>query len=285
MLSMMVMKKIHGLARILLLTLLFTGAAAALFAAGSKESAVADAVAVEPGQAESDAQTAAAESPESPDSAVGATVYEIPDVVASTTWVGAIAAAAGANVTRVLAPAELKHQAEYDFRASDMEYVLAAEHLLWAGYEGFIKNITQAVELPETALIQVYTDNTPPRLAQEVRWLAARFHTAAAAETWLQQLDAVAARLLSGAARKNAKDIRLAVHVHYKALATWLGYNIVAEIGMGELTPGALQTILNARPDLVIDNWHMPNGAALKALVPAYVQLVNFPGTGVDAAA
>ena len=199
-------------------------------------------------------------------------------VVASTAWVGAMLEAAGLRPIRILAPLELRHPAEYDFRPSDIQYVLAADEVVWAGYEGFVRQLIQAAPIPAERLVAVYTDNTPPRLRQEVAALAERFGTQVWFQGWATRLDVLAGRLQAGARRVNANGIRLAVHVHYKALAEWLGYTVVAEIGMGELTPQRLQAILDAKPDLVIDNWHMPNGAPLQGLVPRYVGLINFPG-------
>mgnify|MGYP000846767726 CR=1 FL=1 len=203
-----------------------------------------------------------------------------PAVVASTSWVGGIAEAAGANVTRILAPVELRHPPEYDFRVSDIQYAAGADMVVWAGYEKFMKKLFESVDVPEAKRLALYTDNTPPRLRQEVEKTAAALGTLDRFALWAPRLDELAARLQAGALRADAAGTRVAVHTHYRALAAWLGYTIVTEITMGEMTPSRLQEILALKPDLVIDNWHMPSGQSLDGLVPRYVQLINFPGNG-----
>src|SRR5690606_11247868 len=59
-----------------------------------------------------------------------------PTVLASTAWTGAIAEAAGAAKVDILASFELRHPPERDFRPGDITRALAADVLLWAGYEG-----------------------------------------------------------------------------------------------------------------------------------------------------
>ena len=66
------------------------------------------------------------------------------EIVASTSWVGAIAGAAGAKDVTVLAPIELRHPPEYDYKPEDIVRVLKADYVLWAGYEPFIKKMIQA---------------------------------------------------------------------------------------------------------------------------------------------
>ena len=54
-------------------------------------------------------------------------------VVASTSWVAAMARAAGAERITVLAPMELKHPPEYDFKPNDIIAATQAQWVLWAG--------------------------------------------------------------------------------------------------------------------------------------------------------
>ncbi len=201
-----------------------------------------------------------------------------PRVVASTSWTGAIAEAAGADVLRILAPIELRHPPEYDFRPGDIRHAVEADYLVWAGYEGFMQNLFQAAEIDEERIIRISTNNTPPQLRSVVGELAEMFGTQELFSQWEQELDSVAERLIDGAQRRDAAGTRAVVHVHFLVLADWLGYEIVDQIGMAELSPGRLREILAKNPDLVIDNWHNPTGEPLRGEIDEYVTWINFPG-------
>lgn len=206
-----------------------------------------------------------------------AVAEEPPRVTASTSWVAALAEAAGADVGRVLAPIELRHPPEYDFRPGDIRYAIEADFLIWAGYEGFMRSLFEAAEIPDDRIVQVRTNNTPPVAKQVVRELAEVFGTLDRFARWERDLDALAEELLAAADERNTAGTRAVVQFHHMALAEWLGYEIVAELGMGELTPSRLREIVDLKPDIVIDNWHMPTGAPLRNEIP-YVTLINFPG-------
>ena len=201
-----------------------------------------------------------------------------PRVTASTAWVAAIAEAAGAEVLRVLAPIELRHPAEYDFRPSDVRHAVDADWLVWAGYEGFMRNLLQAVEFPAERVLRVHTNNSPPVLREVVGGLAADLGTEAAFIRWQAELDALAREIEANAVAAGVDQIRLAVHEHHRVVAEWLGYNIVATFGPGELTPTALRQVLAEEPQLIIDNWHMPSGEVLQGDGREYHALINFPG-------
>ncbi len=202
---------------------------------------------------------------------------EPPRVTASTSWVAALAEAAGADVGRVLAPVELRHPPEYDFRPGDIRYAVEADFLIWAGYEGFMRSLFEAAEIPADRIVQVHTNNTPPVAKEVVRELAETFGTLDRFAGWERDLDALTEELLAAAREKNTSGTRAVVHLHHQVLAEWLGYEIVATLGMGELTPSRLREIVGLQPDLVIDNWHMPTGAPLRDEIP-YVRFINFPG-------
>lgn len=201
-----------------------------------------------------------------------------PRVVASTSWTGAIAEAAGADVVRILAPIELRHPPEYDFRPGDIRHAVEADYIVWAGYEVFMRNLYQAAAIDEERILLVHTNNTPPMLKSIVRELAETLGTQEHFAVWEEELDETAARLIEGARRRNAGNTRAVVHVHFLVLAEWLGYEIVDQIGMAEMSPGRLREILAKNPDLVIDNWHNSTGEPLRGQVEEYVTWINFPG-------
>ncbi len=78
-------------------------------------------------------------------------------IVASTSWVAAMARAAGAKRITVLAPIELRHPPEYDFRPGDIIAATQAQWIIWAGYEGFIKNLIAAAQINQEKVILATT--------------------------------------------------------------------------------------------------------------------------------
>lgn len=203
-----------------------------------------------------------------------------PDIVASTSWVAAMAEAAGATNVALLAPVELKHPPEYDFKPSDIIKAANARLLLWAGYEGFMKELFSATGAPDEKIVKVSTNNSPDLLVEAVRALARVLGTEQQELAWEIGLDEFSRRTLASAAEKQVPRLRAAVQFHHQALARWLGYEVVAVFGPNEMTISQLQLITQLNVDLVIDNWHSPLGLALKDQEPSYVQLINFPGQG-----
>ncbi|HHY18543.1 MAG TPA: hypothetical protein GX522_01440, partial [Firmicutes bacterium] len=114
-------------------------------------------------------------------------------IVASTSWVGAIAEAAGADEVVVLAPFELRHPPEYDYRPQDVIKVLEADHIIWAGYEPFIKKLKTAYPEIEEKLVKVRTTNIPDNLVSMTRMLAEKFNTQKHQQNWeerfLKEID------------------------------------------------------------------------------------------------
>jgi zinc transport system substrate-binding protein/iron/zinc/copper transport system substrate-binding protein len=199
-------------------------------------------------------------------------------VVASTSWVAAMARAAGAREVTVLAPIELKHPPEYDFRPGDIIAATKAQWILWAGYEGFIKNLTAAAGIPQEKVVLTNTNNTPPVVRESVRKLAQQLGTLDSYQAWERELSALEAELVAGAKTAGTSGIKAAVQFHHQALARWLGYQVVYVFGPGELTMTQLQEIEALRPGMIIDNWHMAQGEPLRKSGRTYVQLLNFPG-------
>lgn len=201
-----------------------------------------------------------------------------PSIVASTSWVGAIAEAGGAQDVLVLAPVELRHPPEYDFSPQDIVRASQADLVFWAGYEGFVKNLIQAAELSENRLINVQTNNAPDKLSESAAAVSRLLGTEEAYGVWKEQLDVLSSRMLEGAEAQEAKDTKVAVQFHHQALARYLGYDVIHVYGPQELTMNDIRDIEAMNPDLIMDNWHSPQGAPLQKDGRQYVQLVNFPG-------
>lgn len=199
-------------------------------------------------------------------------------VVASTSWTGGIAEAAGADEVRVLAPFELKHPPEYDYRPSDIAKLTDATLLVYAGYEGFVKKLIEASGIPASKVVTVMTANNPVNLKQQARILAQRLGTEAKEKNWEIQFDKVTGDILKRAKQKNVSKTTALVQQHQVPFAKWLGYDIVGVFSAGELSPTKVMEYANLKPDIIIDNFHNPQGKPIVEVVKCkYVELINFP--------
>lgn len=211
------------------------------------------------------------------DSYAGKSVMS-PAIVASTSWVGAIVRAAGATRVQVLAPIELRHPPEYDFSPQDIIQASRADLVFWAGYEGFIRNLTSAARIADKQVVQVQTNNAPDVLADSVSAVAALLGTTDHYQRWKLQLDEISSAMLDGAQQTEVEKITVAVQFHQQSLIRYLGYDVIAVFGPQELSLRDVTMIEALNPDIIIDNWHSPQGQPFDRPTRRYVQLINFPG-------
>lgn len=205
--------------------------------------------------------------------------YDGPRILASTAWTGAIAEAAGAQHVDILAPFELRHPPERDFRPSDVTRTLTADVIVWAGYEGFVRQLIEAAEIPVERVFQIRTANTPSHLVALTRELAVRFGTEEQQSRWEEEFLAFTQDLERAAAEQNVAGTRVLVVEHLLPYVNWLGYNVVGTFGFEEVTPARIYAVQQLAPDMVIDVWHNPSAEPLALAAGAeYVLLLNFPG-------
>ncbi len=201
-----------------------------------------------------------------------------PLVVASTSWTALMAKAAGAGNVAVLAPAELKHPPEYDFRPSDVDKLKDAKLIVYAGYEPFMKKMLQATQTPEDKVMQVVTMNTPENLTKQTRLLAEKLGTTEAQKTWETEFYKAVSAIREGSAKQNVAGKRVLVQKHQLPFVKWLGYQVVAEFGPEELSPAKMGELAALKPDLIIDNLHNPQGQGIADMAKCpRVELRNFP--------
>jgi zinc transport system substrate-binding protein len=208
---------------------------------------------------------------------------ETPKVIASTTWTAAIAMAGGAgNDILVIAPADLKHPAEYEIKPSDLLAMKGASLVVYGGYEKFAQRILEASDRPDAGL-KLNTDNRPITLIMESRKVAEKLGTQAAQEKWAEGFMALAeasrSRVLASLSPPSLPKRRVAAHQYLKVFMTWMGFDVVGTFGPGEPSPAQILEIAKAKPVLIIDNYHSVAGLALAESIGAdYCALINFPG-------
>lgn len=203
-------------------------------------------------------------------------------VVASTSWIAAIAKAAGAENIKIIAPTDLQHPADYDPRPSDLKAVTDAKYVLLGGFEAFADKLKEAAG-SNAEVVTVEAVNTPDVLHAQVRKLGELFGTSQAAEKWIEKFDARTAELKAeiDAARPNPTPTAIA----HKFMANWAqfaGLDLVGTFGPEPVSPTQLAEFMTAKPQLILDNAHVPVGSALDDLHAVKVTVINFPPPSLD---
>lgn len=199
-------------------------------------------------------------------------------VVASTSWTGAIAEAAGADGVRILAPFELKHPPEYDYRPSDIAQLRSARLLVYGGYEPFVKKLAVAAGLPQERMIVIVTSNDPDNLKKQARFLAEKMGTQKREAAWEKALNKVLADIQKKAKKNKISQKRVLVQKYQVPLVKWLGFDVIGAFNTDELSPNKVMEYAMMKPDMVIDNFHNPQGKPIAEIAKCdYVAIINFP--------
>ncbi|MFI7211605.1 ABC transporter substrate-binding protein [Micromonospora maritima] len=203
-----------------------------------------------------------------------------PRVVASTTWVGALAKAAGATDITVVAPASVQHPPDYDPKPSDLTAVAGADYILFAEFDGFAARLKDAAG-GGGKLVPVQLENTPASITSEVKRLAAVFGTDAAASAWTSSFTAEYQTLSNQAKTAAAGRASAVSHVFMAYWGDFAGIPVVGTYGPQPVTPGQLADLTNKKPTLVLANAHLP-GANPDIAGAARVDISNYPGADLD---
>ncbi|NGM13564.1 metal ABC transporter solute-binding protein, Zn/Mn family [Verrucosispora sioxanthis] len=204
-----------------------------------------------------------------------------PKVVASTSWVGAFAKAAGATDVTVVAPATVQHPPDYDPKPSDLAAVTDADYILFAEFDGFAPRLKEAAG-GTGQLIPVQLENTPDAIRSEVTRLAGVFGTTATAEGWLSTFDTEYAKLSQQirSALPNPPPVA-ASHLFMAYWGEFAGLTVAGTYGPQPVTPSQLADLTAKKPKLVLANAHLP-GANPDIPSAKRVDIVNFPGADLD---
>lgn len=206
-----------------------------------------------------------------------------PKVVASTSWVGAVAKLAGVSDITVVAPSSAQHPPDYDPKASDLAAIGDADYVLVAGFEGFAQRMKDAAG-STAQVVTVTPDYDPAKLAIEVDKLAVLWHTAATADanmkSYTEQYDAASAALKE---TTKAKPQTVVAQMFVAGWAPFAGYTPVGTYGPEPTSPTKVAELIALEPTLVLENSHMGGGAEVASSSGATpVNLVNFPGDDLE---
>ncbi len=201
-------------------------------------------------------------------------------VVTSTTWVAALAMAAGVDRVTVIAPAGLAHPPDYDPKPSELLAVSRADFVLVGGYEAFLARLREALGA-KGRLLTVTTTYDPQGVRKEIAAIGDALGTRARADAFADRYDA---QWAASTQRLRARSRTKTIVVVQKFILPWaqlLGVEPVATFGPGPLSADELRRLSALRPTLIIDNAHAAPSAALAEVTGAQrAVLTNFPGSG-----
>ncbi|MET9657228.1 zinc ABC transporter substrate-binding protein [Streptomyces sp. NPDC006510] len=206
-----------------------------------------------------------------------------PVVVATTTWEGAFAKAAGAEDVTVIVPQSVHHAPDYDPKPSDLAAVAKADFVLYAPFEPYAAKIKEAAG-SEAKLVEVNLDNDPTKAGAEVARLGELFGTKAAADQWKKRLDGEVTKLNGElkTAWPGGRSPAVVTQVFTGWAARLAGATTVGTYGPEPVTPAQLASLSGKKPAFVLDNAHMSTGTVLPDSGAKQVKIVNYPGEDLD---
>lgn len=200
-------------------------------------------------------------------------------IVASTSWVAAIAELAGIDNVPTIAPVNLKHPPEYEIKPMDILIVSQADLFIYAGYERMMKTISDATEVDKSKIAKVKTTNTVENLSNMVKMLSEKAGTQKEADRRFKQYDELIIKM-----RKQVKESGLDkkaayVHINQEPLARDLGLNVIATFGAAPLTSEQILFASENQIEIIIDNVHNPIASPAAQVCPNAKLLIwrNFP--------
>jgi zinc transport system substrate-binding protein len=201
-------------------------------------------------------------------------------IVASTSWTALLAKTAGLDNVSILAPVDMKHPNEYDFKPSDIKKVNDAAMVIYSEYEPFMKQIFESADVPKEDRFMVVTENTPATLRTQISSIAEKMGTTDKAEQALKEIDSTFKAVLAQTAKLDPDSKRVVAQAYMVPVAKALGYKVVGQFGPAEVTPTQAAELAALKPALVIDNLHFPQGAEIASLAKvSAVELRNYPET------
>lgn len=203
-----------------------------------------------------------------------------PKIVASTSWTALLAKTAGADSISTLAPVDMKHPNEYDFKPTDIEKVNDASTVIYSEYEPFMKQILEAAEVSDEARLIVVTENTPDMLRKQITSIAEKLGTTDTAQQALKEIDSTFEAVTAATAKLDTESKRVVAQAYMVPVAKALGYEVIGEFGPTEVTPTQAAELAALKPALIIDNFHLPQGAEIANIADRpVVELRNYPET------
>ncbi len=205
-----------------------------------------------------------------------------PKVVASTSWVGALAKAAGASEVTLIAPADAANPPEHKPKAAALKAAADADYVLYAKTDRFAPELIRAVG-DRSELIEVLpAEVTPGKITSEVTRLGTTFGTSEAAKAWLSTFNAEYTKLSGQTKAALPNPAPTAVSELFVGFwGSFAGIEVTEVYGPQPVTASERADLTAKKPTLVFTNAHTP-GVDPKIPGVTRVKLVNYPGEDLD---
>ena len=95
---------------------------------------------------------------------------------------------------------------------------------------------------------------------------------------WEKAFDRALADIQKQAKENKISQKRVLVQKHQMPLVKWFGFDVIGVFNADELSPNKVMEYAMMKPDMVIDNFHNPQGKPIAEIAKCdYVALINFP--------
>lgn len=201
-------------------------------------------------------------------------------VVATTSWTGAFAEAAGATDVHVLAPYDMVHPPEYELRPTDLPLVAGADLLVFAGYEVMASRLLASAQGDPGRALRIRTGYTREILTSSIGAIAEALGQPAGAEPAIDELATFLDQWQEEIEASWLRDRPVLVHFHQAGLAEEIGLTVAGVFGPAPLEARQIGELTRLNPALIIDNGHNPiAGPLIETTGAASATWINFPGT------
>lgn len=200
--------------------------------------------------------------------------------VATTTWTAAFARAAGIDDVITLAPADLRHPAEYELKASDVAALKGADIIISTGFEVMAKRLAEAAGSQNIRTLQIGADYSLATMRSSLLAIADAAGTMPLARASIARLEAFMASWKEELRAKGLAGSAMLVHVFQQPLMVELGFTVKGVFGPAPLEAAQIARLSKEKVSFIVDNWHNETAAPLRETLPGarYCSLINFPG-------
>ena len=206
-------------------------------------------------------------------------------LVATTSWTAAFATAAGVADVVVLAPAALRHPAEYELKPSDVLAVEGADLIVSTGFEAMATKLAAAAGTHRIPLLQVDADYSLATMKKSILAIAAAAGTTPQAAENISAIESFMQSWKQELRSQGLLGTQAIVHVFQQPLMLELGFPVLGLFGPDPLEAPQIMKLSDTTATLIVDNWHNEVASPLRETLPhaRYVSLINFPArTGLS---
>jgi hypothetical protein len=201
-------------------------------------------------------------------------------VVATNSWTAAFAAAAGAKDIVTLAPADLRHPAEYELKPSDVALLTGAGLIVTTGFEVMAKRLAEAAGSRRMRVLRIDADYSLETMRTSILAIADVLGTQDQARAAIADLESFLSSWKQELREDGLYGAPIVVHVFQQPLMAELGFTIKGVFGPAPLEAAQIAKLSAERVTYVVDNWHNEVASPLRETMPQarYASLINFPG-------